>query len=64
MLVENYSSMKDSGSHCFRKDLKDDVEWIKWMKYLFVQGTKESTLRSSDKVAKFCFPEIRLPLQS
>lgn len=42
MLVENYSRMKDSGSCCLRKDFKDHVEWIKWMKYLFVQDSKES----------------------
>lgn len=63
MLVENYSNMKDSKSCCLGRDLKvqDYVEWIKWMKYLFIQGSKESTCRSSDGVAKFYFPETRLP---
>lgn len=65
MLVESYSGMVDSKSRHLKRDFKvqDHVKWIKWMKYLFVQGSKESTRRSSDGVAKFCFPEMRLPSQ-
>lgn len=46
MLLESCSSMKNSKSHRLGRHLKvqDYVEWIKWMKYLFVQGSKESTL--------------------
>lgn len=45
MLVESRSSMKDSKSRRLGRHLKaqDYVEWIKWMKYLFVQDSKEST---------------------